>query len=257
MNTGAKGDWAAVVVPNLLSMVNAGADQHEALATAMFRPTPFEAGFREILACHAPHNALLSVGDLVDGPLWVAGGAETEVTLEIEHDSQRVLWPFTLRRVRDERAYIGSSGLVLRITDTREMPEGERVHELSWSVAEEGSADLPTSGQLDFLRILVPGARLNEAGRPLIPVEHFGVQGIGRSIAAIELTFSRLGLSGFQPTAVAGLRRRRHGAELGVRGQECVVARSRQAVNWAQQHAIRAFCAIAYGLHRALRVRSV
>jgi hypothetical protein len=141
MNTGAKGDWAAVVVPNLLSMVNAGADQHEALATAMFRPTPFEAGFREILACHAPHNALLSVGDLVDGPLWVAGGAETEVTLEIEHDSQRVLWPFTLRRVRDERAYIGSSGLVLRITDTREMPEGERVHELSWSVAEEGSAD--------------------------------------------------------------------------------------------------------------------
>lgn len=195
MNTGEKGDWAAVVVPNLLSIVNAGAEQHEALAMAMFRPIPFETGFREILACHAPHKALLSVGALVDGPLWVAGGAETEVTLEIAHGSRRAHCPFTMRRVRDERAYIGPSGLVLRITDTRQAaPEGEHVHEMSWSVEGEGSADLPTSGQLDFLRMLVPGARLNEAGRPLIPVDHFGVQGIGRSIAAIELTFSRLGL---------------------------------------------------------------
>lgn len=194
MNTGAMGEWAAVVVPHILSIVNAGTDEHEALAMAMFRPTPFKVALREILARHAPHKALSTVGDLVDGPVWVAGGAETEVTLEIEHDSQRVLCPFTLRRVRDERAYIGSSGLVLRITDTRQMASGEHVHRLSCSVEEDGSADLPTSGQLDFLRMLVPGARLNEAGRPLIPVDHFGVPGIGRSIAAIELTFSRLGL---------------------------------------------------------------
>lgn len=195
LTTGTEGDWAAVVVPNLLSIVNAGADKHEALAVAMFRPIPFADGFRDVISQHPPHKALFSVGDLVDGPLFVAGGAETLVNLEIEHGPKRVLCPFTLRRVRDERAYIGASGLTLRITDSRQtVPRGEHVHEMSWTVEDEGSADLSTSGQLDFLRMLVPGARLNEAGRPLIPVDHFGVQRIGRSIAAIELTFSRLGV---------------------------------------------------------------
>lgn len=195
MNTGASGDWAAVVVPNLLSIVNAKAEQHEAIAMAMFRPIPFETGFREILANHAPHKALFSVGDLMDGPLWVAGGAETSVTLEIKHGSHRAHSVFTMRRVRDERAYIGSSGLVPRVTDTRQaVPDGEHVHEMSWSLEGEGSADLPASGQLDFLRLLMQGARLNEAGRPLIPVEHFGVQRIGRSVAAIKQTFLSLAL---------------------------------------------------------------
>lgn len=194
-NTGAKGDWATVTVPNLLSIVGATADQHEALATAMFRPVAFDVSFREVLARHTPHKALLSVHDLVDGPVFVAGGAEEEVLLEIENGTQHVRSAFIMRRVRDERAYIGAAGLVLRITDPRQAaPDAEHAHQLSWEVVREGAMDLLASAQLDFLRMLVPGARLNEAGRPLIAVENFGIERLGRSVQAIERLFTNLAL---------------------------------------------------------------
>ena len=56
----------------------------------------------------------------------------------------------------------------------------------------------------------------------------------------------RRALPGFRLVAVAGLRRRRHGAKLGVRGRQRVAAQSRQVVNLAQQQAIKALCAVAY-----------
>jgi hypothetical protein len=196
-NSGALGDWAAVFVPNVLSIVSAPADAHEDLATAMFRPIPFSAGFSEVVARHKIHSAVLSVGELVDGPLWVGGGAESEVRLEIRLGQQSALSVFTMRRVGDERAYIGTSGLVLRLSDTRQpVPGGDHVHELTWTLEDEGAVDLIGSGQLDFLRLLTAGAGLNEEGRPLIPVEHFGDLGrLARSVSAIERTYTALGLS--------------------------------------------------------------
>jgi len=41
--------------------------------------------------------------------------------------------------------------------------------------------------------------------------------------------------TGIRPAAVAGVRRRRHGAELGVRGHQCAAAQSRQAMTAGKQ----------------------
>ena len=196
-NSGAHGDWAAVLVPHVLSVVSAPADAHEDLASAMFLPIPFSAGFSDVVAQHKIHSAVLSVRDLVDGPLLIGGGTESEVRLEIRHGQHSALSAFTMRRVGDERAYIGTSGLILRLSDTRQpVPGGDHVHELTWTLEDEGALDLTGSGQLDFLRLLTAGASLNEEGRPLIPVEHFGDLGrLGRSVSAIERTYTRLGLS--------------------------------------------------------------
>ena len=194
LNTGSQGDWASVAVPDLLSIVHVGPHDHEALASAMFRPVPFETGFMDVIAQHRPHKALMSVGDLVDGPVYVAGPGDVELELEIERDGRTVRAPFTMRRVRDERAYIGASGLVLRISDCRDCGSGEHVHELTWGVEDEGAVDLPASAQLEFLQMLSPGARLNEVGRPLIGMEDFGLPNLGRSVRAIAEVYRLLEL---------------------------------------------------------------
>ncbi|WP_428503078.1 hypothetical protein [Roseateles sp.] len=192
-NSGDAGDWATVVVPNLMSIVSAQPDQHEALAAKMFRPVPFPDGLEEILTEHRLHASLFAVKELVDGPLWVAGVAEHEVMFELSLGEDRVESPFLMRRVGDERAYIGASGLVLRITDARhDADSGQHLHRMSFSVEGAGARTLADSGQLDFLRMLRPGARLNEAGRPLLPVEAFDVSRFGRSIEAIELVCDQL-----------------------------------------------------------------
>ncbi len=194
MNSGSRGDWATVAVPDLLSVVNAGPKDHEALASTMFRPIPYEMGFMEVVAKHRPHKALMSVGELVDGPVYVAGPGDLELELEIAHEGRTARAPFTLRRVKDERAYIGASGLVLRISDCRDCGNGDHVHELTWGVEDEGAVDLPASGQIEFLQLLSPGAKLNEVGRPLIGMESFGLPNLGRSVRAIVDVYSLLEL---------------------------------------------------------------
>lgn len=188
-------EWVAVSVPNLLSVVRSGADAHEAVARVMFRPVPFVAGFQEVLARHGLRQQVREAASLVDGRFLVAGGAESDATLTIESNGQRATSSFVLRRVQDEQAYIGASGLILRITDVRHFEAtGEHVHEISWMISDEGAVDLVTSGQLDFLRLLVPEARIF-LGSQTVPLDGITTLNLSRSILAIEAVYAGLELS--------------------------------------------------------------
>lgn len=187
-------EWVAVSVPNVLSVLKGGAEAHEALASVMFRLVPFAAGFHEALSRHGLLPQVLAAAELVDGEFLLRGGSEFDVTLTVESDGQRASSPFLLRRVQDERAYIGSSGLILRITDARHSKAtGLHQHEIAWGVSDEGAVDLLESGQLDFLRLLSPQARLYLGSEDFVPLEGATTRDWGHSIQVIEAIYSGLG----------------------------------------------------------------
>jgi len=187
-------EWAAVSVPNLMSVVGGGADSHESVARLMFRPVPFVAGFQEVLARHGVQRQVREAAALVDGRFLLAGSSESDATLTIESNGQRATSSFLLRRVQDEQAYIGASGLILRITDVRHSEAtGHHVHEIAWVISDEGAVDLVTSGQLDFLRLLVPEARIYVGGQT-VPLEGIATLNLGRSVLAIEAVYAGLEL---------------------------------------------------------------
>jgi hypothetical protein len=193
---GGPGGWTLVTVPTLSSILRLnGETERERAMRILFTPQPFSSSFETAARQFALHEPFRAVADLADGPVLITGAAESNVKLFVEWKGQREESDFVLRRVEDERAYIGASGLVLRVSDARQgTSKGVAYHYFSSAIESAGAADLSSSGQLPFLRLLRPGALVNEVGRAGVAIKMFRLQHIGAAIAALETVFSALNI---------------------------------------------------------------
>lgn len=196
LNSGAAGDWAMVRTRSL-GMVFAPrtSSERQALAQTMFSLQPFDHSFRSALKKFSVQPSLHRVWDLTDGPVYLAGEAEREVELAVEGGARKAVSRFVMRSFGDERAYIGRSGLVIRVSDPRPRSGGQMAHVIGFEFRRESAPGLEAGGQLAFLRSLVPGAVLHVGEAPAIAVEAFGLEGVGPAIAAIEHAYSKLDLA--------------------------------------------------------------
>jgi hypothetical protein len=190
---GAQG-WTLVTVPTLLSIFHL--DDTKAREHAMrifFSPQPLSVSMESALQQLTLHEPFEAIADLAMGPMIVVGEGELPVRLFVEWQSERAESVFQLRRIQDERAYIGRSGLVLQVSDARrDEVTGRPYHSCRGSLQSEGAMDLHSSGELSFLKLLRPGARINEVGKAGIEVETFQIQHLGDAVAALEVVFSAL-----------------------------------------------------------------
>lgn len=131
--------------------------------------------------------------DIASGPIVIQGRFEEERNLFVEKEGKHVIAPFGLRRIGDERAYVGESGLILIISDPREI-DGIPKHLMSVRLTETGAKPLiacDASG--DFLRMLKPNAKLNEQGREGIPISRWpDLDKIGPAVEAIFNIIAKL-----------------------------------------------------------------
>lgn len=185
---------SATTFPLLTSAFDTSQPGHqEELAKILFRPTPFLKAFDEALGRVPIKDSVEAMKDLVDGPHAWFGEAETEADLVVSLNSTEVTRPFRMRRVKDERAYISRSGLVIKISDAFEM-EGKHVHRMGSFASSTDAANLESSGDMAFLKQLRSTAMINETGRPLIPVEKFGLDVIGAAVSDIERVSEHLNI---------------------------------------------------------------
>lgn len=126
------------------------------------------------------------VADIASGPLLLQGSFEEERSLFVEYQGNRAVAPFALRRIGDERAYIGESGLVLIISDPRHVG-GLPSHQLSISLNRvKAKPLLACTTSKNFLKMLRPGAILNEEGREGISISNWpNLERIGPAVDAI------------------------------------------------------------------------
>lgn len=187
LNAGAAGDWALVAMPLLGRAFHVrDAHEHEALTSTVFRLDRADRVYDEAVGRFALKPSIAKITDLTDGPVLLAASVEVSVTLVVRNESGEVMTKAKLRHAADERAYLLGCGLVLKVSDARRQSNGTHVHALSFELKAEGAAPLGTTADLAFLKGLVPGATLNEAGRPGIPIESFGIQRLAASVTAIE-----------------------------------------------------------------------
>jgi hypothetical protein len=194
LSSGPAGEWALIRTPSLGAIFSPRTpDERESLARTLFSPEPFDDKFREALEHFTVQPSLHRVWDLTDGEVYFAGEAERRAELTLEDGEKHVTSEFIVRSAADERAYIGRSGLVIRISRARQTASGQMAHQIGFELRREGASDLASSGQVDFLRALVKGARLQlVAGHPM-PVEAFGLEQVGQAITAVSDTYGALG----------------------------------------------------------------
>ena len=188
ISRGPAGEWALVSVPQMPQILNVDSPEKREGATRLFfRPTEYLHNLHDAIRRYALLPEFSKISDLTDGPLLIAGGTESRVEMYVELRGSHETSPFMLRRAFDERAYIGACGLVIRVSDARKSESDKaRYHHLNFAIEREGAADLSSSRQLHFLRLLQPGAVINESGRQGIPVEPFGLEKIGAATLALE-----------------------------------------------------------------------
>jgi hypothetical protein len=186
--------WTLVTVPTLLSIFHL--DDTKAREHAMrifFSPQPLSVSMELALQQLTLHEPFEAIADLAMGPMIVVGEGELPARLFVEWESERTESTFQLRRIHDERAYIGRSGLVLQVSDARtNKSTGRPYHSCSSSLQSEGALDLQSSGELSLLKLLRPGARINEVGKAGIEVETFQIQHLGDAVTALEKVFDAL-----------------------------------------------------------------
>lgn len=120
LSSGPAGEWALVRTPSLGAIFSPRTpDERESLARTLFSPEPFDDTFREALKRFTVQPSLHRVWDLTDGDVYFAGEAESQAELTVEQGDKHVASVFIVRNVADERAYIGRSGLVIRISRRR------------------------------------------------------------------------------------------------------------------------------------------
>jgi hypothetical protein len=186
--------FTLVTVPVLSAIFHlADTNSHEDAMRLFFTPEPFETSFESALKRFPVHEPLKAVAGLSTGPMVVMGEAETSVRLFVERHGQREEAAFLERRIGDVRAYIARSGLVIEISDAREdKATGHFHHHCSSFVVQQGASNLLASGDLPFLKLLHPGAQLNEVGRDGLSIEMFNAQHLGAAVEAVEKVFAAL-----------------------------------------------------------------
>ena len=196
LNAGMAGDWALVRLPLLGRAfdVREGKELEE-LASTVFKLGPADGAYSEAMRRFALRPSVARITELTDGPVVLAAGVEQNVTLVLNGPEGQVSAEAKLRHAGDERAYLLPCGLVLRVSDARKKSDGTHAHDLSFAVKSDGAASLGATTDLAFVKALQPGARVNEAGRDGIPVESFGAERLGASIAAIERVCAEIGVS--------------------------------------------------------------
>lgn len=126
------------------------------------------------------------LANIAAGPILLQGVFEEERNFFVEYQGKRAVAPFNLRRIGDERAYIGESGLVLIISDPRNIG-GLPAHRLSVRFnRDEATPLLECSKSRTFLGMLMPKSILNEEGKKGIPISSWpNLEGIGAAVSAI------------------------------------------------------------------------
>lgn len=148
-----------------------------------------------------------AVAELASGPLSLEGTFEEEKTLFVEYQGKRAVAPFCLRRIGDERAYVGESGLVLIMSEPRHLG-GQWVHQLSLRLNTTNAKPmLDCTNSKDFLSKLRPGAELNEIGRDGIPISYWrNLEIVGPFIDAIYLIAEHLKIDSLHDVILADIK---------------------------------------------------
>jgi hypothetical protein len=127
---------------------------------------------------------ILSLRELADGDVVVAGIGESDATLQVESEDEKAGLTFSVRRLGDEFAYTHEVGLTLVHSDGR-YSNNEWIHELEVTLF-PGEPLLKESPAVRFLRLLTPRARI-DLGRGRMPLRRWGgsLTAIGPSIAGL------------------------------------------------------------------------
>ena len=196
LNLGLAGNWALVAMPHVGHAFDVKTPHEQAdLARTVFKLAPAQSAYVEALRRFALKASVRGVSKLTDGPLFIAGGVEDIVVLEVRKSESVAVADAKLRHVAGERAYLLESGLVFKISDPRKDENGKYVHDLDFSIVFEGAASLGTTSDIEFLRALQRGSKFNELGRPGLPIEAFGLNALGESVITTEKVCTAVGLA--------------------------------------------------------------
>lgn len=184
---------AIVDVPWITQIFKFSADRRESVATMVFEEGQIS---KSVISQFPIRETFDPVKAIVDGPIVFRGAFEEEVELYVRHKGKLKTAAFVLRRLEDERAYVSESGLILVISDAR-LDGGVYKHFMDLRITATNSISLnKLSKTLAFLKLLNPGAVLNEVGREGIPIEHWpGLHRIGSFLSAIEKVYKFLDLN--------------------------------------------------------------
>jgi hypothetical protein len=181
------------MLPSIFRLENQ--TQRDSATRTFFTPQPFATVFESARRQFDLHAPFKTIEDLASGPLVVLGATEAEVTLTVEWHGQHAESQFLVRHVEDEHAYIGSSGLILHFTSRRKDEKtGEHYHGFRGALEASGALDLVGSGQLEFLKLLRPGAHVGMGTGQGLEFDRFGFGDLGRAIEALERVFQVLNI---------------------------------------------------------------
>jgi hypothetical protein len=187
------GGIIVVTVPCVTAVFSIGSAQQEEAARLVF-----EEGCLPGDATRFPlRPEVLSLCDLVDGPVCVVGPLERQATLSIECPGvPRITIPAGFRMVGDQFGYVLRTGLYLHVSNAREKDE-RWVHDFGYGIATGGTLELEKAEEeFRFLKALREGATvILENGSP-IPINLWGnLKYLGPDLDVLERAFAHLGLS--------------------------------------------------------------
>jgi hypothetical protein len=139
-------------------------------------------------------SKIISVSDLADSEMVVAGISEGGQYLTVEAAGDKETLPFTVRRFGDEFAFTHQVGITFAFSDRRRKGK-VWVHSVEVTLF-AGEPLSKFSSVIPFLRLLRSGATIAMGGDPKRPLEDWGgsATAIGHSIAGLLALNDRLNI---------------------------------------------------------------
>jgi len=139
-------------------------------------------------------SEIISVSDLADSEMVVAGISEGGQYLTVEAAGGKETLPFTVRRFGDEFAFTHQVGITFAFSDRRRQGK-VWVHSVDVTLF-AGEPLSKFSSAIPFLRLLRSGATIAMGGDPMRPLEDWGgsATAIGHSIAGLLALNDRLNI---------------------------------------------------------------
>ena len=188
-----KGGYAVVSAPWLTSFFQVEPKAQKQVSKIFFEegkmPGPGFPGFKL-------RDEVSYVPNLIDGHTYLMGGMEADVELLLVGRDIIKKSLVKYRKIGDERAYISPAGLILIISDRRNVG-GEWVHELYSSVTDVDVVSLgDKNSDIDFLKNIRKGFSIGEDKDHLIPIENWGnLEFLSKDVEAIEKVCNQLNFS--------------------------------------------------------------